>query len=143
MLKSGKQIWSVSILSNSVAKLGQAWGSIIIVISYLQSVPKLWHVECWSMFSIAHRSAFTSECKGDSRRVKFLAPISWMFPPLFIQTHLHPLKWAEAVQDPCSKQILPKLIVEPKIYTKYLIVIGFDLGKTNNVGNDIFRTQRC
>ena len=33
--------------------------------------------------------------------------------------------------------------VEPKFYTKYLIVIGVDLGKINDVGNDIFRTQRC
>ena len=33
--------------------------------------------------------------------------------------------------------------VEPKIYTKYFIVIGVDLGKTNDVDNDIFRTQRC
>ena len=33
--------------------------------------------------------------------------------------------------------------VEPKFYTKYLVVIGVDLGKINDVGNDIFRTQRC
>ena len=110
MLKSGKQICSVSILSNSVAKLGHGWGSFIIAISSLQSVPKLWHVECWSMLSIAHRSASTSECKADSRRVKFLVPISWLFPPLSIQTHPHPLKWAETIQDPSSKQILPKLM---------------------------------
>ena len=106
MLKSEKHICSVSILSNSVAKLGYAWGSFIIAISSLQSVPKLWHFECWSIFSIAHRSASTSECKADSRRVKFLVPISWMFPPLSIHTHPHPLNW-----EVSNKQILPKLMI--------------------------------
>ena len=110
MLKSGKHICRISILSNSTIKFGQAWGSFIIAVNSLQSVPKLWHVECWKIFSIAHRSASTSECKADSRRVKFLIPISWMFPPLSIQTHPHPLKWAEAVQDPSNKKILPKLM---------------------------------
>ena len=60
MLKSGNHICSVYILSNSVAKLGQTWGSFIIAISSLQYVPKLWHVECWSMLSIPHHNASTS-----------------------------------------------------------------------------------
>ena len=109
MLKSGKHIWSVSILSNSVAKLVQTWGSFIIAIRSLQSVPKLWHVECWLIFSIAHRSASSSKCRADSRRVIFLVPIRCMLPPLSIQTHPHPLKWAAGVQDPSNKQILSKL----------------------------------
>ena len=109
ILNSGKQIWSVSIFSNSVAKLGHSWGSFIIAISSLQSVPKLWHGECWSIFSIAYRSASTSECNADSHRVKFRVPISCMFSPLSIQTHPHPLKRSEVVQDPSSMQILPKL----------------------------------
>ncbi|KAF3527273.1 hypothetical protein DY000_02020828 [Brassica cretica] len=46
ILKSGKQICSVSIFSNSVAKLGHSWGSFIIAINSLQSVLKLWHGEC-------------------------------------------------------------------------------------------------
>ena len=33
-----------------------------------------------------------------------------MFPPLSIQTHQHPLNWAEDVQDPYSKQMLPMLM---------------------------------
>ena len=33
--------------------------------------------------------------------------------------------------------------IEPKFYAKYLIVIEVDLRKTNDVGNNIFRTQRC
>ena len=61
------------------------------------------------MFSIAHRSASTSECNADSHRVKFRVPISCMSFLLSIQTHPHPLKRSEAVQDPSSKQILPKL----------------------------------
>ena len=110
MLKFGKHIYNVSILSNSVAKLDQTWGFFIIAISSLQSVLKLWHVECWSIFSIVHRSASTFECKADSRRAKFLVPISWMFSPLSIQTHLYPLKWAMDVQNPSIKQILPKFM---------------------------------
>lgn len=109
MLNSGKHIWSVSILSSSVAKLGQAWGSFNIAIRSLQSVPKLWHVECWSIFSIAHRSASSSECRADSRLVIFLVPISCMLLPLSIHTHPHPLKWSVDVHDPSSKQIFPKL----------------------------------
>ena len=109
ILNSGKQIWSVYIFSNSVAKLGHSWDSFIIAISSLQSVPKLWHGECWSIFSIAHRRASTSECNADSHRVKFRVPISCMFSPLSIQTHPHPLKRSEVVQDPSSMQILPKL----------------------------------
>ncbi|KAF2548979.1 hypothetical protein F2Q70_00022059 [Brassica cretica] len=61
------------------------------------------------MFYIAHRSASTSECNADSHRVKFRVPISCMSSLLSIQTHPHPLKRSEAVQDPSSKQILPKL----------------------------------
>ena len=60
ILKSGKHICRVSILSNFVAKLGQAWGSLIMPINFLQSVPKVWHVESWSIFSIAYHSASTS-----------------------------------------------------------------------------------
>ena len=67
MLKSGKHICSVSILSNSIVKFGQAWGSFIITINSLQSVSKVWHVEYWSIFSIAHHNASTSECKADSQ----------------------------------------------------------------------------
>ena len=42
-----------------------------------------------------------------------------------------------------NQALMVMLVVEPKFYTKYLIVIGVDLGKINDVGNDIFRTQRC
>ena len=108
ILKSGKQICSVSIFSNSVANLGHFWGSFIIAISSLQYVPKLWHGECWSIFSIAQRSASNSECNADSHRVKFRVPISCMFSPLSIQAYPQPLNRSEAVQDPSSKQILPK-----------------------------------
>ena len=41
------------------------------------------------------------------------------------------------------RQLMVIDILEPKFYTKYLIVIGVDLGKTNDVSNNIFRTQRC
>ena len=80
MLKSGKHICSVSIFSNSVAKLGHVWGSSNIAISSLQSVPKRWHVECCSIFSIAHHSASTSECKADSRWGNSSSPWAEYFP---------------------------------------------------------------
>ena len=104
MLKAGKHICSVSIFSNSVEKLGHAWGSFTIAISSLQSVPKFWQVECCSIFSIAHCSASTSECKDNSRQGKFLVPISWVFPKLSIHVHPLPLKLAEDIQDPSIKQ---------------------------------------
>ena len=69
ILKSRKHICRVSILFNSVAKLGQARGSLIIAIKSLQSIPKLRHVEYCSMLSIPHLSASSSECRGNSSRM--------------------------------------------------------------------------
>ena len=69
ILKSGKHIFRVAILYNYVAKLGQVWGSFIMVIKSLQSIPKLWHVEYWSMLSIAHRNTSTLEFKADSHHI--------------------------------------------------------------------------
>lgn len=100
---------SVSILSNSVANLGQTWGSFIMAISSLQSASKLWHVKFWSIFSIAHRSASTSECKADSRRMLFFVPKSWTIPKLSIHTHPYPLNSDVDVHDPYIMHILPKL----------------------------------
>ena len=109
ILNSGKHIFRVSIFSNSVAKLSQAWGSLIMAIKSLQSVSNLWHVECWSILSIAHRSASTSGCKADSHLTWFRVPISWTFFKLSIQTHPHPLNCDVDVQDLSIMHILPKL----------------------------------
>ena len=121
ILKSGKHICRVSILSNFVAKLGQTWGSLIMVIKSLQSVPKLWHVECWSILSIAYRSASTSKCKVDSRRGKFHVSTSWTFSKLFIQIHLHPLNWVVNVHDASIMHILPELKFFMSIVIKYIL----------------------
>lgn len=51
------------ITSICVEKFGQDCESLIIAIRSLQSIPKLWQIECWSMLSIAHLSTTTSiEC---------------------------------------------------------------------------------
>ena len=80
--------------SSSVEKFGHACGSFIIVIRSLQSVPKLWQVECWIMLSIAHFNASSSECNDVSSLLKFCVPISWIFPVLSFQTHPMPLNWS-------------------------------------------------
>lgn len=92
-----------------------------MVIKSLQSIPKLWHVECWSILSIAYRSASTSKCKADSCRGKFCVSISWTFSKLFIQIHLHPLNWVVDVHDASIMQILPTLKFLMSIVTKYIL----------------------
>ena len=96
--------------SNSVEKLGQAWGSFTISVRSLQFVPKLWHDECWSMLSIAHCSASTSECKAVYHLLKFRVSISWIFPRLSFQTHPQPQNWTVEVHEPSTIQIFSKLI---------------------------------
>ena len=109
ILKYGKHIWKVFIASNFIAKLGHAWGSFNIAIRFLQSVPKLWHIECRSILSIAHRSASTSVCKVASRLLKLRVPKSWIFSKLSIQIHLHPLNWIVEIHELSIMQILSKL----------------------------------
>ena len=109
ILKSEKQFWRVWMTSCSVEKFGQACGFFIIAIMSLQSVPKLWHVECCSMLSIVHLSASSSECNADSRLLKFRVPISWIFPILSFYTHPLPLNWVVEVHEPSTIQILRKL----------------------------------
>ena len=96
-------------ISSSVEKLGQACGSSIIAFRSLQSVSNLWQVECCIILSIAYLSASSSECNAVSRRIKFLVPISWIFPILSFQTHPIPLNWAVEVHEPSTMHILPKL----------------------------------
>ena len=69
ILKSGKHICKLSILSSFVAKIGQSCGSLSMAIKSLQSVPRLWHIEYYIMLSISHLNASTSKCRGDSLRV--------------------------------------------------------------------------
>lgn len=109
ILKSEKHIWRVCIASDYVAKLGQTWGSFIIAIISLQSVPKLWHDEYWIMFSIVHLSASNSVWKAAFRQRKFRFPMNWVLPKLSIQTYPHPLNWDVEVHELSTVNILPKL----------------------------------
>ena len=109
ILNSRKHSWRVWITSDSVAKHGQSLGLFIIANMFFQYVPKFWHVECWSILSIAHLSASNFVCRATSRFLKFRVPISWIFPKLSIQTHLYPLNWDVEVHEPSTKQILLKL----------------------------------
>lgn len=95
--------------SSSVENFGQAWGSFIIAIRSLQSVPKCWQFECWSLFSNAHFNASNSECSVVSRLLKFRVPISWIFPVLSFHTQPIPLNRSVDVQEPSTMHILFKL----------------------------------
>ena len=95
--------------SSSNEKFGQAWGSFIIAIRSLQSVPKCWQFECWSMLSNAHFNASNSECSAVSRLLKFRVPISWIVLVLSFHTYPIPLKRSVDVQEPSTMHILFKL----------------------------------
>ena len=103
-------IFSVFIVSNSVEKLGQAWGSFIITIRLQSVVPKFRHDECYNMLSIAHRSVSTSECKAVSRLLRFHVPISWIFSMLSFHTQPQPLNWFVEVYEPFTIHIFSKLM---------------------------------
>ena len=94
--------------SSFVEKFGHAWGSFIISIRSLQSVPKFWQFEYWSMLTIVHFNASSSECNDVSRLLKFRVPISWIFPVLSFQTNPMPLNWSVDVHEPSTVHILSK-----------------------------------
>ena len=101
-----RMIWMAS---SSNEKFGQAWGSFIIAIRSLQSVPKCWQFECWSMLSNVHFNASNSECSVVSRLLKFRIPISWIFSVLSFYTQPIPLNRSVDIQEPSTMHILFKL----------------------------------
>ena len=108
ILNAKKHSSSIFIVSDSVAEFDKTWGSLIIAIRSLQSVPKLWHEECKSMLSIAYFSASTSECRADSRLLKLRIPISCICPTLSFQIHPQPLNCVMEIHDPSTIHILSK-----------------------------------
>ena len=76
---------------------------------YITIFPNFWHVECCSMLSIAHLNASSSEWSDVSRLLKFLVPISCIFPLSSFHTHPIPLSWSVEVYEPSTIQMFSKL----------------------------------
>ena len=105
ILNSENILWSNAASPRSMEKLGHAFGSRIIDIVSLQSVPKFWQLVCWSMVSIAQIKASSFKCEEDIRCSLFLNPKSCSFPDPSIHTQPYPLYCASSVHDPSTKQI--------------------------------------
>lgn len=73
-----------------------------------QSVQKIWYVKCWSMLSIAHRSASNSVGKAASRCLKFLVPISWIFPTLQLVVTLYLSTTGHSIENALYQFFLEK-----------------------------------
>lgn len=84
---------------NSIAKLYHSWVSIIITIRFLHSVPKLRHVEYWSILCIIHRSTSILYARRFST-CKVQRSINFFFFKLSIQIHPKSLNWTVEVHEP-------------------------------------------